>query len=498
MLTDYIIIQAGGKGTRLKALTVNKPKAIVSVDNLPIIYHLFRKFPDKKFIIIGDYLKNVLEKYLESFPEVECIVVGTDGNTGTCSGMGAALSIIPPKTRFMIIWSDLILGENFKMPDDEKEYIGISESFECRWSYVDKQFVENKSTSDGVAGLFIFNDKSAISDVPKSGEFVKWLQFKQYNFERLGLGGTAEYGLLEKIKPQESGKCRPFNAMKEIEGKLVKIGIDDQGRKLAIREKNWYNHVKDMGISIPKIYSLEPFTMELIPGKNVFEYVLTIDEKRAILQKIIQGLEALHEHDKSYPDLFSIKKAYFDKTIDRISKVRNLIPLANQEIIVVNGKRCRNVFFHIDELREKILNIPVGEFCLIHGDCTFSNIMLRNGLDPIFIDPRGYFGNCELIGDPNYDWAKLYYSLYGDYDQFNLGRFTLTINGENVHLEIKSNEWRCLETDFIKMLPKNVDINTIRLIHAIIWLSLTTYAWNDYDSICGSFYNGLYYLEDVL
>ncbi len=38
----------------------------------------------------------------------------------------------------------------------------------------------------------------------------------------------------------------------------------------------------------------------------------------------------------------------------------------------------------------------------------------------------------------------------------------------------------------------------IKLLHAVIWLSLTTYAWQDYDSICGAFYNGIYYLEEVL
>ena len=34
-----IIIQAGGKGTRLEQLTRNKPKCLVPVDNLPIIFH---------------------------------------------------------------------------------------------------------------------------------------------------------------------------------------------------------------------------------------------------------------------------------------------------------------------------------------------------------------------------------------------------------------------------------------------------------------------------
>ena len=38
----------------------------------------------------------------------------------------------------------------------------------------------------------------------------------------------------------------------------------------------------------------------------------------------------------------------------------------------------------------------------------------------------------------------------------------------------------------------------MRLLLAIIWLSLTTYAWEDYDSICGAFYNGLLYLEEAL
>ncbi len=45
---EYIIVQAGGKGTRLGYLTKNKPKALVPVDNLPMLFHLFRKYPEKK------------------------------------------------------------------------------------------------------------------------------------------------------------------------------------------------------------------------------------------------------------------------------------------------------------------------------------------------------------------------------------------------------------------------------------------------------------------
>ena len=43
---NYIIVQAGGKGTRLKHLTQNKPKALVPVGNLPMLFYLFGRYPD--------------------------------------------------------------------------------------------------------------------------------------------------------------------------------------------------------------------------------------------------------------------------------------------------------------------------------------------------------------------------------------------------------------------------------------------------------------------
>ena len=55
MNPEYIIVQAGGKGTRMEYLTENKPKSLVPVHNLPMLFHLFRKYPEKRFIIIDAY-----------------------------------------------------------------------------------------------------------------------------------------------------------------------------------------------------------------------------------------------------------------------------------------------------------------------------------------------------------------------------------------------------------------------------------------------------------
>lgn len=124
--------------------------------------------------------------------------------------------------------------------------------------------------------------------------------------------------------------------------------------------------------------------------------------------------------------------------------------------------------------------------------------MLREDGSPVLIDPRGYFGYTKLYGDIRYDWAKLYYSIVGNYDRFNRKEFQLKIGAsaeEGVTLEIASNHWEDMEDTFFEMT--GADRQEIRLLHAVIWLSLTTYAWQDYDSICGAFYNGLYYLEDT-
>lgn len=494
---EYVIVQAGGKGTRLKTLTKNKPKAIVPIDNLPMIFHLFRKYPDKRFIIIGDYKKEVLEAYLSVFADVKYIVVGTDGNGGTCSGIQNALKIIPDSRSFMLMWSDLILGKNFELPDCSKDHIGLSNTFPCRWKYEDQTFSEDRSDKFGVAGLFIFTNKEMIRDVPESGEFVRWLQSKNMKFAPLFLKDTREFGLIEEIGKIESGKCRPFNSMTVADGKIRKEGIDEQGKKLAVREKAWYKYVSQYdNVPIPKIYSFDPFEMEAIDGKNIFDYDFSEKEKKTVLKKIVEELYSLHKHKELPPDAFSLNDAYYSKTMGRLNKIRNLIPLANERIITINGKKCRNVFFFQKELKEKIDSLSCEHFNLIHGDCTFSNMMLRKGVEPVFIDPRGYFGFTELFGDPDYDWAKLYYSVVGNYDQFNLRRFELDI-GEEIKLSIESNGWEQTEEEFFRLL-KNVDPDQIKLIHAIIWLSLTTYAWEDYDSICGAFYNGLYYLEDVL
>jgi aminoglycoside phosphotransferase len=403
----------------------------------------------------------------------------------------------------MLIWSDLILAPDIEVDGLANEnYIGISKDFECRWSVINSVFEETSSTENGVAGLFVFAEKARLVRTPESGEFVQFLKDGGFNFKVFSLHGTKEAGTIagiESAREHGAARCRNFNKIEITEQTVTKFPLDDLGRQLARREIAWYKEAVKRGFRrMPETVSFNPLVIRRINGQTVFQAALDDAQKKHIVDSIVSSLKELHGLYVTEADCFSLKEAYYAKTLKRIDRVRYLIPFADKEEIIINGKKCRNIYFYKDKFRvltQKLFR--AAKFTLIHGDCTFSNTMIDGDGSIVFIDPRGYFGFTELYGDPVYDWAKVYYSLNGDYDQFNNGNFRLAIERDSVSLNIASNGWRHLTGYYLDKI-KEYSPDDIRLIHAIIWLSLTTYAWEDYDSVCGAFYNGLTLLDEFL
>jgi GTP:adenosylcobinamide-phosphate guanylyltransferase/tRNA A-37 threonylcarbamoyl transferase component Bud32 len=503
MTVDHIIIQAGGRGSRMGRLARNKPKGIVPYGNLPVMFHLFRQFPRKNFIIIGDYLHSVLENYLEAFAEVRYVTVRAQGS-GTCAGLKAACALIPENAAFMLIWSDIILSPRIEIDGlSAGDYLGVAGDFECRWSYKEGVLRESPSKEHGVAGMFIFQDKTRLTGAGESGEFVRFLAKSGMPLTPFNLAGSREIGTPAAAGTGTAGggglRCRAFNRMVTDADTVTKIPVDEQGEKLRLRELAWY---REAGIyhfdMMPKIISFEPFVMRRINGCNIFNAVLDDEKKKTVIDTVVSSLKKLHAYKYVERDVYSIKEAYYTKTMRRLEKVRALIPFAGEKEIIINGINCRNIFFYREEFRALVEDLLYdAKFAFVHGDCTFSNMMINDSLDITFLDPRGYFGFTELYGDTAYDWAKVYYSINGDYDQFNNGNFTLEINDNSVKLEIKTNGWKHLSGYYLEKTGE-CPAEKIRFIHAIIWLSLTTYAWEDYDSICGAFYNGLLLMNRFL
>lgn len=503
----HIIVQAGGKGTRLEGFTRNKPKCLVSVNNCPIIFSLLEAFKQADIQIIADYKSEVLVSYLNTFATNHSIKVIPASGTGTSAGIGDALTNINDKEPVIVIWCDLLFGNNFQLPENicldpcDKNYVGLSATFQCRWSFNDGKFEHKASSSSGVAGFFIFKDKDVLQHIPNDGALVPWLAKNKIEFEGFYLDNVVEVGTIDAFESLiQPAICRPFNEVILNKDTVLKRGIDEQGKKIAVDEVSWYRHISELNFdAIPKIYSYQPLIMERIKGKNIYEYnYLVKSEKRNIIRLIVDSLKRLHDIEPEQPAVITdLHENYIQKTLDRLNKVKKLIPFAEDEYIKINGNYYRNIFYDVELLQNKVENGYPSKFNIIHGDPTFSNMLYDYVNKKIYlIDPRGYFGQSKLYGDVDYDWAKVYYSLVGNYDQFNRKKFTLIVNKKDVELEILPNNWADMEEEFFDLLG-GVSKKKIKILHAIIWLSLTTYVWDDYDSICGAFYNGILKTAEV-
>ncbi len=498
----WVIAQAGGKGSRLKHFTWNKPKCLLSVGGQPLLNHLFDRFPSANFLVIGDYLYEVLAKYLEVFPPQVPVQLIQAKTKGTISGIDQALAYIPEETPFVLSWCDLLLE---RVPDweiDDKNWIGLSRSFKCRWSYNSAGVcVEEASNERGIAGFFVFPNKSILQAIPSEGECVRWFSQQPIKFEELFLDDTYELGTLDNVAEYQKNSLvsRFFNSVEIVAERVIKKARVQEFQKLIDRELNWYRTVHSFGFDrLPSLIADNPMTISRLEGVHPFELEIDLKQKEEILRDIFQLLDRLHNCDVKPADPKVLEEVYLQKTRDRVNSVAPLIPNFHQPTIEINGFLCRNPFHsqYQNLLWELVSEIQVDRFMLIHGDPTFSNMLVDPQNQAWLIDPRGYFGSSLLYGDPMYDWAKLYYSVVGDYDPFNRRCFQLKITGERVDLQIESNGWQDLEAMFVEREPD--EMSGIRLLHALIWLSLSGYVKDDYDSILASFYNGLLWLEKAL
>ena len=132
----YVIVQAGGKGTRMGRFAENKPKCLVPVNDIPIIVNTLNVYKDKKVIIIADYLSNVLETYLNVF-------YNGDNYNATYSTD--------------VLFTEEVLGVNsiIYVKSDEFAYT-ISEQFPY-WNY-ETQGPFMKNCQEPFTGIFIYED----------------------------------------------------------------------------------------------------------------------------------------------------------------------------------------------------------------------------------------------------------------------------------------------------------------------------------------------------
>jgi GTP:adenosylcobinamide-phosphate guanylyltransferase len=498
-LSMHIIVQAGGRGSRLRHHTWNKPKCLVSVNGRPLLYQLFDRFPNCFFHIIGDYAYDQLENYLKvNQPHVSYNLIRATGK-GTLAGMQQALSAVPEHSSLLIVWSDLVIGELPQLPTSNLPVVILTRAFNCRWVYQTDHTLQEKPGSLGVPGIFYFNQVKDFPMPPAEGEFVAWFADNIKEFVTVVSDNLCEVGEFKTIEDSNhSGNfSRFFNKIEINKDRVIKTTRLPEYQWLIDCEKQWYRDVESLGFhKIPKIYNSDPLIMEHVPGKHAYDLQdLTNREKRSVLADYIDSLDALHRLGSKPAVEEDLRQVYIEKTKQRINGVKNLIPKFQDLNVTINGVKCRNLFAE-DRLDDLLKFVITEKFTPIHGDPTFSNSLVDHNLKVRFIDPRGYFHQPGIWGDPWYDFAKLYYSARGGFDTFNRRQFKLYIDEQTVEILQQEPLFADVaDSVFKEFFGKN--FFRIQILQGLIWLSFGGYAKDDIDSVIGSFYLGLYWLEQA-
>lgn len=483
-----IIIQAGGSGTRMNNLTSIKPKCLIPIDGKPILFHLFDSNPDANFILVVDYCSEVIKKYIKKFrPNIKVKFIDTTIKS-TSAGLIQAIQYLNDES-FYVVWSDLLIKDKLNYTINGNIGIGITNNFcnfPCRWCYENNKIFKKSTTVNGVSGIFWFKHKNLLNNIDETKSLTSFLE--NQNFSVFDIKNIEDIGTEDRFYKNHKNN-RFFNKLTFENDTVKKEAVIDNYKQLISDEINWYNHVTKLNYNkIPKIFSETPFIMERLHGGNPFDGL----PNKKFLLNCIKNIQKLHSLETVKSNTDELNIIYQNKTLERIKDVSDIIPFFEDEFIIINDIKCINPFHtnHILKFKEKISTLNnIKCFNLIHGDCTFSNIINVNG-ECFLIDPRGYFGKQKLYGDPRYDWAKLYYSFYGNYDNVNSKKYSIKINSNSVEYKINSNGWEKYENIFFKNIPYSKE--EIKLIHTLIWFSLCGYVIEDYSSILLSFYNGIF------
>jgi ABC-type polysaccharide/polyol phosphate transport system, ATPase component len=502
---DYVIISAVHDDSKYDKFSGNKPLELMSKKQLPIIFYTMRRYPQKKYVILGNENIGIIEKYVEAFGGVPFVSIKTDSKD-SIENIQKALQYIPKDKRFLIIDANIVLDNAVKLESTTGNVVGTSDNYESKWRFRKGNIEKARTLKDGIMNCVMIEDKALLEKMPPKGDFLDYLSKLKIEFDSIDLEDTKKVTRMDDLKEENEEDIsdypgRAFNIIKARDNIVIKLPQDDLGKLLAAQETKWYQKVADLNYRhIPPIYEYNPIRMKKMEGEVLSEAKLANNDKKEVLDNLIDILEELHGKYSKSVNMYSLKDVYYNSTFSSLNAIKNIVPFANDEYININGKKCRNPFKIRQELYFDIQNRLMEnckKFYLIHGDCTFSNIILGKNKQLTLIDPQGCFGQTNYCGDVYYDWAKLYMSIVGNWDQFVLGNYTLNFSNDGVEVHVKSAGWEHLEDYYLDKI-KEKDSTSIKFIHALIWLSSTMYRWDDYDFMSGAFYLGTYYMNQVL
>jgi hypothetical protein len=277
---------------------------------------------------------------------------------------------------------------------------------------------------------------------------------------------------------------RSFNAISVSNNILTKRSKDKVKMKA---EANWFDTMPpELRHFIPSYYKFwddnkgGAYSIEYIYSNPLSE--LFVHGKHGLLfwknifNKIAQCLNAFKyeatTNNTSCPniDLLNQEWNYLikTKTIERFSEFieSDILNFNLETKLIFNGVKLPCLDKIINDLIDQSLAIGLNRG-YVHGDLCFSNILYDTRSDAIkLIDPRGLFSSetSGMIGNVNYDLAKLSHSVVGLYDHIIAGHFLLEINDTNFDFNIITSEEVDGVIDYFSSINLIDDLNLTKIL----------------------------------
>jgi len=362
--------------------------------------------------------------------------------------------------------------------------------------------------------------KSCVDKAIKNGgtqisDFLK-IYGKKFSIKGKNVSQWHDFGNLDNLVKARKMLLQPrhFNSLtvNPILNTITKVS--SQNEKI-INEINWYEELpNELKILTPRLikHSKNDNKIKIIQEYYGYPTLAELyvygelhkDQWYSILNQVIQ----IHNEFKSFKknsDPKDIHNMYFEKTQNRLEKLSanddSWDKILDKKEIEFNRKTLPNYFSLQKEIKKKIKDLTkLDQFCIIHGDFCFSNILFDlNNYIIRLIDPRGSFGKKGIYGDPRYDIAKLRHSICNYYDYIINDIFEIKEKHNGYSSKIFINEkLKTLNNDFDVMIKNaKYNLDEIKFIEGLIFISMLPLHSENFKRQIMMYLTGLNLLNEV-
>jgi hypothetical protein len=440
-----LIVLAGGKGSRLGKYPC--PKVLLPLHNRSMLDQIIEFWrADETIVVCNPAIIEMIRKYTNNEHRY------VQEYRGSAFSVGAGMEMAT-HDRMVFNWCDVLPEQKVELSG---KFFFTSKEIPCRFD----------GKMGGIYGVFSWNRKDVtyprLPDKPDREldllDVLPMDDFTEFQIPAIDIGDDQKYKECLRVSERP---VRPFNTIVVGDTTVTKICSD---KRLKEAEENWYKEMSGFDFVAQPI-SYDPLVLKRIYGIQRFDAAAPLYD---LARQIHARKDPISANKDDCIDM------YIRTTLTRLRNIEYLTDFGDD--FFVNGLRCSNPIPILENI--DMSNLLPEAFTPIHGDLTTSNV-LWEGDKPYIIDPRGIFGGSLLYGDPDYDVAKIHYSLTG-WHLLNKGCLAPEI--------IANNSFRVADVPLYG--SRKIDF-----LLATIWLSVTDYVRSNVLSVTYSYLLGSYLLN---